>query len=170
MFKGKILVRSILVGLGIPTIFFPGLILASVLGWNWQKDLMVLQGSGGYKQSAVIFPQKAKVTEVLDGDTIFLQSGQTVRLIGIDAPDRGEIGYDKAREYLNTMIAGETVELEYDYYQDDKFGRVLAYVYDEKKRMVNLILVKEGKAKVVTYNDRRKLKYEEILREAEQKP
>src|SRR3989338_4935947 len=48
--------------------------------------------------------------------------------------------------------------LEYDYYQDDKFGRILAYVWENctsqlgcnnGQRMVNWLLVKKGIAKVV---------------------
>ena len=33
------LTRKFLVGLGIPMVFVPGLILAAVLGWDWEKDL-----------------------------------------------------------------------------------------------------------------------------------
>jgi len=168
--------RAVLVGLGIPTVFFPGLILAAILGWNWQKDLGRLARQGNYKQSAQIFPAQAKVTEVLDGDTFETDSGQTIRMIGINSPERGQLGFEEAKNYLTNMIDGETVGLEYDYYQDDKFGRILAYVWENcskslgclnGKRMVNWVLVKEGKAKVVTYEDRRKLKYEELLKSAE---
>lgn len=172
----KSLPKKLLISLGIPTIFFPGLILASILGWDWQKDLTRLAQQGGYRQAAQIFPAQAKVTAVLDGDTLEIDNGQTVRLIGIDAPNRGETGFEEAKSFLTTMIDGETIKLEYDYYQDDKFGRILAYVWEncaqslgcqDGQRLVNWVLVKEKQAKVVTYNDRRKLKYETILREAE---
>lgn len=174
--KNKSLPRALLVSLGIPTIFFPGLILASILGWDWQKDLQKLQMTRGYKQSETIFPKTAIVTTVLDGDTFEIDNGQTVRMIGIDAPNRGEGGYEEAKEYLADIIEREPVELEYDYYQDDKFGRILAYVWDKctsalgctnGKRMVNWLMIKKKFSKVVTYEDRRKLKYEELLRSAE---
>ena len=170
------LTRKILLGLGIPSVFFPGLILAAVLGWDWQKDLSRLVKTGGYKQSSQIFPAKARVVEVIDGDTFEAENGQIIRLVGIDAPNRGEPGYEEAKNYLQNLIDGEEIELEYDYYQDDKFGRLLAYVWEKcaknlgcqnNRRLVNWVLVKQGLAKVVTYEDRRPLKYENLLRSAE---
>jgi len=173
------LTRKILLALGIPSVFFPGLILAAVLGWDWQKDLSRLAKTGGYKQSPQIFPAKVQVVEVLDGDTFQADNGQTIRLVGIDAPNRGQLGWEEAKNYLQNLIDGEEVELEYDYYQDDKFGRILAYVWEKcaknlgcqnNRRLVNWVLVKQGLAKVVTYEDRRPLKYENLLRSAEPPP
>lgn len=172
----KSLPKKLLISLGIPTIFFPGLILASILGWDWQKNLGELARLGGYRQSEKIFPEQARVKAVLDGDTFEIDNGQTVRLIGIDAPNRGEMGFEEAKNFLTVMIDGETIKLEYDYYQDDKFGRILAYAWEScaqslgcqnGQRLVNWVMVKSKKAQVVTYDDRRQLKYETILREAE---
>jgi hypothetical protein len=36
----KGITRALLVSLGIPTVFFPGLILAAVLGWNWPRTTL----------------------------------------------------------------------------------------------------------------------------------
>jgi len=93
------------------------------LGWDWQKDLSRLAKTGGYKQSPQIFPAKVRVVEVLDGDTFQADNGQTIRLVGIEAPNRGQPGWEEAKNYLQNLIDGEEIELEYDYYQDDKFGR-----------------------------------------------
>ena len=174
--KKTSLSRALFISLGIPTVFIPGLILATVLGWNWQRDLAKLVKIGGYQQSKTIFPTQAKIVNVLDGDTVEIDNGQTVRMIGIDAPNRGESGYEEAKEYLKDIIADETVRLEYDYYQDDKFGRILAYVWENctsqmgcknKQRLINWLLIKRRYAKVVTYDDRRTLKYKDLLLEAE---
>ena len=168
----KSLTRQILLALGIPTVFIPGLVLASVLGWDWQSDLGRLKDRGGYNQSTVIFPKKATVATVVDGDTLELESGQTVRLLGINAPDRGEPGFLESRQYLKNLIDGEVVSLEYDSYQDDKYGRLLAYVFEpcsnsllcrDGQRLVNAVLVKQGYAKAVFYQDRAKLKYQEEI-------
>lgn len=168
--------RKVLVALGIPTIFIPGLVLASILGWNWKHDLKALRNSGGYQQSSVIFPTEAYVTNVLDGDTFEISNGQTVRLVGINSPDRGSPGFQEAKEYLENLIDGEKVRLEYDQYQEDKYGRLLAYVYEscqkslgcqDGERMINWVLLKKGIAKLALYDDRRKLKYEDLLRSAE---
>lgn len=169
----KSLTRTLLLSLGIPIIFIPGLILASVLGWNWQKDLAKLKD---FRKAKEIFPTTAVISKVLDGDTLELDNGMTLRLIGIDAPNRGEEKYEEVSEYVRDLIEDEKVEIEYDYYQDDKFGRLLGYVFEKcvssfgcknGKRMVNWLLVKKDMAKVVIYEDRRQLKYEKELQEAE---
>ena len=157
-------------------VFVPGLILAAILGWNWQEDLGKLAASGGFKESPLLFPKYAVVANVIDGDTFELEGGRRLRMIGIDAPNRGDEDWEEAGEYLKDLIEGEKVRLEYDTYQDDKFGRILAYVWErcetqvgcEKgERMVNWVMVKKNLAKVVVYEDRRKLRYEDLLFEAE---
>jgi len=174
--KSKRLPRALLAALGIPTVFFPGLFLASILGWNWQEGLVALKRIGGYKQSQEIFPAEAKVIEVKDGDTFVIDSGLTVRMLGIDAPDKRAPGGGEAKEYLEDLIDGETISLEYDYYQDDKYGRILAYVWEdcstslgckEGRRMINWVLVKKDFAKVEFYGGRRGLKHKDLLLEAQ---
>ncbi|WP_132188423.1 MULTISPECIES: thermonuclease family protein [Kribbella] len=66
----------------------------------------------------------------MDGDTIKVSSGQTVRLIGIDTPERGQCGYEKAREHLQVLLAGDPVLLIAVPNRDDKdrYGRLLRYV------------------------------------------
>lgn len=159
-------------------VFVPGLILAAILGWDWEGDLGRLALKGGYKGNRVLFPEEAAVEEVLDGDTFELKNGQIVRLVGVDAPNKGEAAWEETTEYLEDLIEGEKVRLEYDVYQDDKFGRILAYVFEkcqtqagcrDGKRMVNWVLVRKGKARVVIYEDRRKLIYQDELLEAEEK-
>ena len=62
-------------------------------------------------------------------DTFILKSEVRVRLIGIDAPDRGQKNYSEATNELTKKISNKKVFLEYDRYQDDKYGRVLAWVW-----------------------------------------
>jgi len=107
----KALTRAVLVAAGIPTVFVPGLILASILGWNWQQGLKGLEGEGGYRKSQSLFPTEAKVTQVLDGDTIEVNDNLTVRMLGIDSPDRGKAGWKEATEYLADLVDDEKVRL-----------------------------------------------------------
>lgn len=177
MRKGRILKKGVLVTLGIPAVFIPGLILASILGWNWQKDLAKMVERGGFYQTLRLFPKEAVVEEVVDGDTLELENGRTIRMVGIDAPNRGEKLYGRALEETIELTEGKKVVLEYDEYQDDKFGRILAYVWvecfaekgcEDGKLMVNQALVEEGLAKVVIYEKRKKLKYQEELMRVEE--
>lgn len=174
--KNKRLTVTLLKALGISSIFFPGLILAALLGWDWQGDLARLQSRGGFKQSKEIFPSQAKVVEITDGDTFVIDSGLSIRMLGIDAPDKRTPEGEIAMAYLENLIDGEKVRLEYENYQDDKYGRILAYVWEDcstslgcknGQRLVNWVLVKEGLAKVELYEGRRVLKYKDLLLEAQ---
>jgi endonuclease YncB( thermonuclease family) len=117
--------RKKLLAIGIPAVLIPGILTAVVLGWNPK----VLEKAKNYYEITSLFPKTGVVREVYDGDTFRLQSRVEVRMIGIDAPNRGEQNYDAARTRLTGFIDGERVYLEYDRYQDDKYGRVLAWVW-----------------------------------------
>ena len=101
------------------------------------------------------------VTYVIDGDTfIFIEDGTTeeikVRMIGVDAPESvhkdltknteaGKIASDFTREELE----GQTVDLELDVQTEDKYGRLLAYVWLEEV-LFNKKLLDEGYAELMT--------------------
>ncbi len=74
-------------------------------------------------------PFFAVVKTVLDGDTFVLDDGRTVRMLGTNSPERGAKGFGDATKILAKMIEGKPVWLEYDRYQDDKYGRLLAWVW-----------------------------------------
>jgi micrococcal nuclease len=102
--------------------------------------------------------QAAVVREVVDGDTIRVRIGgraATVRLIGIDAPERGhpsrpkEYLADEAAEALSALCAGKPVRLEKDREDVDKYGWLLRYVSSgDGRRLLNLELVRKGLARV----------------------
>lgn len=117
--------RKRLLALGIPAVLIPGILIAITLGWNPTQ----LAKSKEYYSIKTLFPKTGAVKEVYDGDTFSLQNGVEVRLIGIDAPNRGEGTWKEATEALTTLINDQRIYLEYDRYQDDKYGRVLAWVW-----------------------------------------
>jgi hypothetical protein len=108
---------------GIPAVLIPGIIFASMYG------VKSLSSMGKYYEDERIFPRSGEVVQVEDGDTFLLTSGQRVRMIGINAPDRGKEGYEEAKKYLRDRIENQKVWLEYDRYQNDKYGRILAWVW-----------------------------------------
>jgi micrococcal nuclease len=111
-------------------------------------------------------PVQAKVTRVVDGDTIdvALQDGtdETVRYIGIDTPETVkpgtpvQCGGPKAHEVNERLVGGRTVTLRFDAERRDVYGRLLAYVYlpDETHRgrplFVNAELARRGLARTLT--------------------
>ncbi|MBU7017416.1 MAG: thermonuclease family protein [Theionarchaea archaeon] len=68
-------------------------------------------------------------TAVIDGDTFRLETGEKVRLIGIDAPELSQPGGEKSREYLVKLVLNKGVTLEKGYEDRDKYNRLLRFVY-----------------------------------------
>ena len=117
--------RKRLMALGLPAVLIPGILTAILLGWNPIQLVKVKE----YYAVKTLFPKTGVVWEVSDGDTFTLRNGVEVRLIGINAPDRGDPHFDEARRQLASSIDNHRVYLEYDRYQDDKYGRALAWVW-----------------------------------------
>ncbi len=70
-----------------------------------------------------------KVVRVLDGDTIEIDNGNIVRLLGIDSPEQGECYYSEAKEELTELVLEEEIRMEKDIFGADIFGRLLRYVF-----------------------------------------
>ncbi|MFH8108883.1 MAG: thermonuclease family protein [Candidatus Aenigmatarchaeota archaeon] len=97
------------------------------------------------------------MVRVIDGDTVELDSGEKLRLIGIDAPEPGEPFFQEAKLALKDMVEGKKVFVETDeFFMKDKYGRYVGYILLEGK-IINCELVRKGLAKVVMENS---LKYD----------
>jgi micrococcal nuclease len=110
------------------------------------------------------------VTRAVDGDTLKLENGERVRLIGIDTPEMHESnklyrdsqksGQDintikalgrRAYKFTRDLVEGKRVRLEFDLEKHDKYKRLLAYVYLKDATFVNAEIVKQGYASLMTY-------------------
>lgn len=103
------------------------------------------------------------VVRVIDGDTIEVSHEpnikEKVRLIGINAPESVDprrpvqcFGKE-ASDYLKDLLHNKTVYLKLDTSQQvyDKYGRLLAYVYDNNDVFINKKLIEDGYAYEYTY-------------------
>lgn len=109
----------------------------------------------------------AQVVRVIDGDTIEVEiEGQAyrVRYIGINTPERDEFFYQEATKANAQLVAGQTVVLEKDVSETDRYGRLLRYVW-VGETMINAELVRRGYAQVATYPP--DVKYQELFLELE---
>jgi len=76
-----------------------------------------------------------RVRRVVDGDTLLMENGDRVRLIGVDTPETKrpdfpvEVFGPEASEFTRQRVEGKLVRLELDKERTDQYGRVLAYVY-----------------------------------------
>ena len=74
------------------------------------------------------------VAWVVDGDTLRLDDGDRVRLLGIDAPEMHNLDdpYDhsgqEARQCALQILGSQTISLRYGPRKRDAYGRILAWV------------------------------------------
>ncbi|MBA8922751.1 thermonuclease family protein [Nesterenkonia jeotgali] len=88
----------------------------------------------------------AVVVRIIDGDTVELDSGDTVRISGIDTPERGECHFDTASARMGELVLGKTVTLTRDREDTDRYDRILRYV-DVDGTDAGITLIEEGLAK-----------------------
>jgi len=104
------------------------------------------------------------VTKVIDGDTFLIEGGYSVRILGIDADERGYPCYEAAKKRLEELVLSKEVKLEKGKEDLDQYCRYLRYVFLDDKN-ISLELVKEGL--VVARFSSEDTKYREEITEAE---
>lgn len=111
-----------------------------------------------------------RVTKIIDGDTFELETGQKVRLIGINTPEtkdpRKEIQCfgNQAEKETQKILIGKIIKLEKDISETDRYGRLLRYVYVDGL-FINKYLVENGFAYSISYPP--DIKYQKILSQSE---
>jgi len=127
--------------------------------WTWSVPGIIVVGL----LAAFFNPPDQAITQgdfdvverVVDGDTLLLQSGERVRLIGVDTPEikhpKKPVEYfgKEASAFTRRMVAGKRVRLEFDQANavrahKDRYGRTLAYVFLEEGTLLNAEIIKQG--------------------------
>ncbi|HFD92063.1 MAG TPA: hypothetical protein ENJ22_02100 [Gammaproteobacteria bacterium] len=97
-----------------------------------------------------------RVRYVYDGDTVLLEDGRRVRLIGINTPEIGRDGEpsqplaEAARDALTEMLGrSRRVILRYGKERRDRYGRILAHLYVDSAININALLVEQGYAAAI---------------------
>jgi micrococcal nuclease len=104
-----------------------------------------------------------KVVEIVDGDTLILNDGREIRLVGIQAPKLplGRRNFktwplaDKAKSALLKLALYKTVTLSYGGRRIDRYNRLLAHLHDEKGLWIQGELLRRGMARVYSFSDNR---------------
>jgi micrococcal nuclease len=117
----------------------------------------------------------AVVETVIDGDSLTLADGRTVRMVGIQAPKlpKGRPNFAEwpfAREAqvaLTDLVEGRTVTLHFGGTQQDRYGRVLAQLVRDDGLWVQGDLIRRGFARVYTFPDNRAAAAEMLALERE---
>lgn len=91
----------------------------------------LLAAIGGCDPEDRCGPGAAWVVRVVDGDTLDIDDGDRIRILGIDAPETGpspECGGLEASAFLASAVENGRVALEYGPACRDRHGRLLAHV------------------------------------------
>ncbi len=106
---------------------------------------------------------RGSVREVVDGDTVILDSATQVRLVGIQAPKLalGRPGFrpwplaEESKALLETLTLGKTLRLSYGGRRIDRHGRLLAHLEDAEGRWIQGEMLSAGLARVYSFSDNR---------------
>ncbi|MCD6569278.1 MAG: thermonuclease family protein [Deltaproteobacteria bacterium] len=100
-----------------------------------------------------------EVIEVYDGDTIKVDDGTIIRLIGVDAPEvdspygKAEPFGSESKRYLKKLLYGRKVKMSVGPQPFDRYNRTLAYVYLTDGTLINGRIIKDGWARAYTRFD-----------------
>lgn len=107
--------------------------------------------------------EHATVVDIVDGDTVRLDDGWQVRLVGIQAPKLplGRKNFkkwplaDEAKSVLETLLLNREVELAYGGQRVDRHGRRLAHLFLADGTWIQGELLLAGMARVYSFPDNR---------------
>ncbi len=126
--------------------------------------LGVLAGCGSASPLPDMEPgERGRVVRVIDGDALVLNTGQIVRLVGLEAPALRPRGREpdsyavEASRALEDMVMGREVQLYYPGLTRDRYDRALAHVVTTDAAgpeiWINMALIEQGAARVRLYPD-----------------
>jgi endonuclease YncB( thermonuclease family) len=101
------------------------------------------------------------VAEIVDGDTVILDDGREVRLVGIQAPKLplGRAGFvawplaEEAKRALAELVLGKPVRLVFTGRRVDRHGRWLAHLHGEDGLWAQGEMLERGLARIYTFAD-----------------
>ena len=118
------------------------------------------------KQSSLI--TSGTVTRIIDGDNLELDNGKSIRLYGINCPEKNQKFSQEAINLSAKLAINQQITIDYQpNYSADKWGRILGYVFIDDT-FLNQELVKQGYCEVTIYQKRAKLKYQNELLTAQE--
>lgn len=115
----------------------------------------------------------ARAVEIVDGDTLVLEDGRQVRLVGLQAPKLplGRSGFepwplaDEAKAVLAELALDQSFGLAYGGSRIDRHGRALAHLYRQDGLWIQGRLLELGMARVYSFADNRALVAEMLVLE-----
>lgn len=127
-------------------------------------------------QAELVRDGMARVTSVVDGDTLLLDTGREVRLVGLQAPKLplGRRNFqswplaEEAKAALEELTQGRALTLSYGGARQDRHNRLLAHLHrSEDGLWVQGEMLRRGMARVYSFPDNRAVVGEMLALEQE---
>jgi hypothetical protein len=99
------------------------------------------------------------------GDTFMVSTGNSIKLLGITSPERGNPSFITSTQILSKIVSGQVVTFEKDVTSVASNGDLLRYAFVDGK-LINKILLEEGH--VSLDEDSVNIKYKEELEKAQE--
>ncbi len=137
------------------------------LTWFLICLLLVFSPLAGRAQGVPQDGERARVAQIVDGDTLVLADGRQVRLVGIQAPKLplGRPNFEtwplaeEAKVALGALALGRELRLSYGGRRIDRHGRLLAHLHAPQsgggELWVQGTLLEQGMARVYSFADNR---------------
>jgi len=97
--------------------------------------------------------EQVNIAHVIDGDTLKLKDGRRVRVLGINAPERAQDGRptqplaEQARQTVEAFfVEDRRAYLAYDLERTDRYGRLLAHVFNAQHQSLAVMMLERGMA------------------------
>lgn len=132
----------------------------------------------GHRVSAAALPgltgaEWGVAVSVVDGDTLVLDDGRQVRLVGIQAPKLplGRRNFktwplaDASKAALERLSLGKRLKLSYGGARIDRYDRALAHLHDAAGVWIQGAMLSAGMARVYSFADNRAVVAEMLTRE-----
>jgi micrococcal nuclease len=89
-----------------------------------------------------------RVKRVIDGDTMILESGERIQLIGVNIPETKPLTKtgNEAAEFTKRLVEGKLVQVEVDHLANtwDRWSPTLTYVFLEDGTFLNAEIIRQG--------------------------
>jgi endonuclease YncB( thermonuclease family) len=133
------------------------------VGSSWAAGKADDPATGQLTAGQLIRGSSAKVVKVIDGDTVVLDDGKEVRLVGIQAPklplNRPNFKEwplaREAKDELEKLVLNQRVTLSYGGARMDRHGRTLAHLHTDDGTWAQGEMLSRGLARVYTFADNR---------------
>lgn len=149
--------KGVKIGCGCFSVLVVALIAAGLLAtlFGCAPDRPASSSPAPASSQAAQASEPAVFISVVDGDTVETSAG-TVRLIGIDTPERGQCGYDESSAAFDALVTPDDIvylELPEGQNDLDAHGRLLRYVATGQGVDIGLVQLQQGHA-VARYDSR----------------